>query len=109
MGFVNMFPTTAPGYGPGPPGYPAECNPGGKTGNTQNFTCYTAYLELFVRLVKPQVLCFDYYTGFSVRAPLNASSGTIYHKNLAIYRNASLKHNIPFWNYCECMLAAHLP
>ena len=28
---------------------------------------------------------------------MNESSGAIYHQNLAVYRNASLKHGIPFW------------
>ena len=56
----------------------------GKTGNAGNLECYKAYVELFISLVKPQVLCFDYYTGFSVRAPLNESSGAIYHQNLAV-------------------------
>lgn len=54
---------------------------------------YDGYVELFVKTVKPQFLCYDHY-------PL-IDDGTVrdgYFQNLESMRKASLKHNLPFWN-----------
>lgn len=54
---------------------------------------YDAYIELFVKTVRPQFLGYDFY------ALMN--DGTVrdgYYRNLESMRRASLKHNLPFWN-----------
>jgi len=54
---------------------------------------YDGYVELFVKTVQPQFLCYDHY-------PL-IDDGTVrdgYFQNLESMRKASLKHNLPFWN-----------
>lgn len=54
---------------------------------------YDGYVELFVRTVKPQFLCYDFYALMD--------DGTVrdgYYRNLESMRKASLKHNLPFWN-----------
>ena len=54
---------------------------------------YDDHVELFVKTVKPQFLCYDFY-------PL-IDDGTVrdgYYRNLESMRKASLKHNLPFWN-----------
>jgi hypothetical protein len=54
---------------------------------------YDGYVELFVKTVHPQFLCYDHY-------PL-IDDGTVrdgYYRNLESMRKASLEHNLPFWN-----------
>lgn len=71
--FINLNPTYAPLYWLGT-------------------TNYEEYVERFIAVVKPKVLCFDHY-------PLLKPEGLRpdYYENLEIIRRASLKHGIPFW------------
>ena len=54
---------------------------------------YDDHIESFVKTVRPQFLCYDFYALMD--------DGTIrdgYYRNLESIRKASLKHNLPFWN-----------
>jgi hypothetical protein len=66
---------------------------------------FGAYVDAFVRAVKPDILCFDHYPLFyegSDVAPGNVSQAG-YLRNLAVFRSASLAAGIPFWNFFNSM------
>ena len=64
-----------------------------------NATSYEDYVSSFVRIVKPDVLSFDYYPNFN--APRNSSDPSLdgYRRNLAVARKFALLASIPLWNF----------
>ena len=69
---------------------------------------YHEYVDQFVAVVQPDLLCFDIYPafgdcGWAVPGGLNASADTRdrYLRNLAFMNNKSLAANISFWNYFD--------
>jgi len=66
---------------------------------------FGGYVESFVELVKPDLLCWDHYPLFyegSDTAAGNVSQAG-YLRNLDVIRAASLAANIPFWNFFNAM------
>jgi hypothetical protein len=78
---------------------------------TKNVTSYPEYIDRFIKDVKPDVLSFDHYPSFSMddaqvewkaeddvwsTAPISRAG---YRANLALFRDRSMKHKIPFWNF----------
>lgn len=91
LSFANLLPNY---------GMDAEWGPGASG--------YQRYVDTYIATFNPQVLCFDHYPWFEIgdsppftpptfAYPLNSRDG--YRQNLMTIRNASLRHNIPFWNY----------
>ena len=62
-----------------------------------NRDTYTAYVEELIKRTKPAVLTGDAYP-FDL-AGCDATNAVPYFVTLDIIRNASLKHDIPFWAY----------
>lgn len=69
---------------------------------------YEEYLDFFIAVYKPQVLCFDHYPWFEVgdsapfhpptwAYPLSTLDG--YRRNLDVVRSRALANGINFWNY----------
>jgi len=84
IGYVNLFPSTV------------------GTERIGNAT-YRDHLEQFIRAVKPDVLSFDHYPTMK---PDGDSRGK-YRDSLEIFRVASLKHGLPFWNFFNTMPYGH--
>eukprot|EP01047_Picozoa_sp_COSAG01_P077451 COSAG01_NODE_13956_length_1514_cov_21.017668_1_plen_345_part_00 len=65
------------------------------------FETYDEYLDQFLALAKPDVLCMDNYPHFELPDTDSVHKGTRddYRRNLAALRERALKHKIPFWNY----------
>ena len=66
---------------------------------------FGAYVAEFVRVVAPDLLCFDHYPLFfegSDVTPGNVSQAG-YLRNLGVFRAASLAAGIPFWNFFNAM------
>ena len=63
---------------------------------------YAAYVNDFVQVVRPDVLCFDHYPDFGLPQSSDVSTAG-YHRNLAIFRAASQLAGIPFWNFMNTM------
>lgn len=56
---------------------------------------YEAHLEQFVTLCKPTALSYDnYFEDYAI----DGGTKSLFWKNLAQVRRASLKHGLPFWN-----------
>eukprot|EP01079_Euglenida_sp_SAG-EU17-18_P003335 gene3335-635_t len=106
LGFVNLLPNYA---GPGETGAPT----------------YGSYVDSYMDLVKPQVLCVDHYPNFvenlAPTRPNKTKAGSVppspvpvtlrglrsflfwYIDNMLVLRQASLKAGIPFWNFFNTM------
>jgi hypothetical protein len=63
---------------------------------------YPSYVNDFVRVVRPDVLCFDHYPDFGL-PPSSDLSTAGYQRNLALFRTASQQAGIPFWNFMSTM------
>lgn len=65
---------------------------------------YLDYVASFIKIVQPDVLCFDHYPIFS-EPPSSDVSPAGYLRNLAIFRSASLSAGYPlnFWNFMNVM------
>jgi alpha-galactosidase len=69
---------------------------------------YDAYVDAFVAVVAPDILCFDHYPSFDAVQPFDPSneSNTTqagYVRNLKIMRAAAQRAGIPFWNFFNAM------
>ena len=64
---------------------------------------YEAYVERFLSELKPYWVGFDHYALFEGDEPLRRS----YWQNLAVVREASLRHGVPF-QYCT-LAVGHMP
>ena len=63
---------------------------------------YEAYVDAFISIVGPDILCFDHYPLFYPGSLNDSSVDTSlagYRRNLATIRAASLKANLTFWNF----------
>jgi hypothetical protein len=77
-GYINLFPTYAA--------------PGSQLGTGT----YVEYVERFVNTVKPFVISFDHYPFIST------GDRPDFFENLAVIRNAAIKHDLGFWNIVLC-------
>ena len=51
----------------------------------------------------PDLLCMDAYPFFWLSNMSRNASTDGYHRNLAVMRDASLRHAVPFWNFFNAM------
>jgi hypothetical protein len=78
-GFINLFPVHA------------------DKATQLGTATYEEYVDRFITMVKPFVISYDHYHF------VEGSDGPQFAENLAIIRNASVKHGIPFWNIVLCV------
>jgi hypothetical protein len=81
LGYVNMLPNYAIPKQTGAPSY-------------------DEYAERFAAEMNVDVLCMDHYPHFRPDTP---DGRGLYCQNLAVMRNVSLKHGIPYWNFFNIM------
>jgi len=68
---------------------------------------YADYIEEYVRVYNPQVLSFDFYPIVGQTGAANGTGvddtylRTGYYENLALIRDAAVRHHIPFWSYIQ--------
>lgn len=52
---------------------------------------------------RPDILCMDSYPYFELTDMSRNVSTDGYHRNLAVMRDAALRHGVPFWNFFNAM------
>ena len=66
-----------------------------------NASSYGAYVNTFVKIVDPDILCMDAYPFFERTDMATNASTDGYHRNLAVLRDAA--RGRPFWNFFNAM------
>ncbi|OHB52890.1 MAG: hypothetical protein A2Y12_03590 [Planctomycetes bacterium GWF2_42_9] len=84
LAFINLYPN----YG----------TVGAKNNSQLEAATYMDYLEQYVSIVNPQILCYDNYTVQCSNDLEVKGVATSYFNNLMEVREIALKYNIPFWN-----------
>ena len=83
LAFINLFPNYAS------LGVPGKSQTGAAS--------YAEYLEQFVSVVKPDLLCYDNYIVQASLDMRDTPKATLYYTNLLEVRRVALKYDLPFW------------
>lgn len=101
--FINLYPTYASQEqlgvdlkeaSRGPIGIPD--NFAGVGTNAETIRLYNEYLRQYIEIIKPELISYDHYHFLA-----NDVDGQQYFLNLALIREAAVKHNLPFLNVVQ--------
>ena len=70
-----------------------------------NATNYSAYVDAFVQELQPDVISMDHYPFFELADDQSCESREGYRNNLAVLRDAGIRHGIPFVNFFNTMVS----